>query len=244
MLIAIDVGNTRIKWGVYDNERWLAQGALLSAEVLRLAEILPGWSGATAVIASNVAGQTLAIAIDQLLKQHQLPPAQWLRASAAAGGVSNGYAEADQLGSDRWAALLGARAHTLNACLVVCAGTATTVDWLAENGVFRGGLILPGFDLMRRSLARNTAQLPWAEGEFCAAPQNTADAITSGCLHAQAGAIERMYRQMQIENSTQAPQCLLTGGAAPRIGAHLSIDFRVEENLILDGLRRSHLIRR
>ena len=49
---------------------------------------------------------------------------------------------------------------------------------------------------MRASLARNTAQLPLAEGEFSSAPRTTMDAIVSGCLHAQIGAIERMFRAL------------------------------------------------
>ena len=62
------------------------------------------------------------------------------------------------------AALVGARASVSGACVVVCAGTATTIDVLSADGEFRGGLILPGFDLMRAALANNTAQLPLAEG--------------------------------------------------------------------------------
>ena len=90
-------------------------------------------------------------------------------------------------------------------------------------------------DRMRASLARDTAQLPLAEGSFSTTPQNTADAIVSGCLHAQVGAIERMFSGLPASQETR---CLLTGGAAHRIAPHLRIPFKLTENLVLDGLIR------
>ncbi|NTV09863.1 MAG: type III pantothenate kinase, partial [Zoogloea sp.] len=128
-----------------------------------------------------------------------------------------------------------ARGLTRAACLVVTAGTATTVDVLDAQGLFRGGLILPGLELMRRSLAGNTAQLPFADGHFADFPQNTADAIFSGCLHAQAGAVERMFARIAGEPGAQ---CLLNGGAAAELAAVLDIPFRPADNLVLDGLVR------
>lgn len=159
----------------------------------------------------------------------------WLHASAQACGVRNAYARPEQLGADRWAALIGARGLLASACLVVCAGTATTVDLLAADGEFRGGLIFPGFDLMRAALAGNTAQLPLAEGEFKSLPRNTLDAIVSGCLQAQVGGIERMFAGIASEPGAV---CLLTGGGAARLSPHLNIPLQLTDNLILDGLLR------
>lgn len=233
-MIAIDAGNTRIKWGVHDGAVWLAQGALPTGEVSRLAEVAASWPEGEQVVACNVAGEAVATAIGAALT-NRLGALRWLRSSAHCCGVRNGYEQPERLGADRWAALIGARAQTASACLVVCVGTATTVDWLAADGEFRGGLILPGVDLMRASLARNTAQLPFADGEFRCAPRNTMDAIVSGCLHAQLGAIERMYAKLSAEPGAR---CLLTGGAAPSLVPHLRIPFVLVESLILDGLVR------
>ena len=233
-MIAIDAGNTRIKWGVHDGAAWRAQGALPTGEVSRLAEVAGSWPEGERVVACNVAGEAVAAAISVALAS-RCGELRWLRSSAQCGGVRNGYEQPERLGADRWAALIGARAQTTHACLVVCVGTATTVDWLAADGEFRGGLILPGVDLMRASLARNTAQLPFADGEFRCAPRNTVDAIVSGCLHAQLGAIERMYAKLAAEPGAL---CLLTGGAAPNLVPHLKIPFVLVESLILDGLVR------
>ena len=113
------------------------------------------------------------------------------------------------------------------------AGTATTIDTLDGDGRFLGGLILPGLDLMRRSLARDTAALPLADGQYLAWPRCTDDAITSGCVEAQAGAIERAIAKLG-----NGATCLLSGGAAGVIGEHLGIAHRRVDNLVLEGLLR------
>jgi len=70
-------------------------------------------------------------------------------------------------------------------------------------------------------------------GRFSGKPRGTADAIETGCLLAQAGAIERMF-----ETTESGAVCLLAGGAASRIARHLSIPVRVVDNLVLEGLVR------
>lgn len=233
MIVAIDIGNTRIKWGLHDGGVWLARGAMPTSEAALLADVAAGWPASVPVVACNVAGSTMETAVGDALRR--CASLRWLRSSGEACGVRNAYEQPERLGADRWAALIGARGRTQNACLVVCAGTATTVDHLDADGVFRGGLILPGVDLMRASLAHNTAQLPLAEGRYCAEPRSTVDAIHSGCLHAQLGAIERMFAPL-----AKAPGalCLLTGGTAERLVPHLSIPHVLAENLILEGLVR------
>lgn len=233
-MIAIDVGNTRIKWGVHDGSSWGQRGNLPTREVARIGEVAAAWPEGDRMIACNVAGEPIRDQIEKLLSVRS-SPISWLQSNVESCGVRNGYEFPERLGADRWAALIGARGDTDSACLVVCAGTATTADWLDAAGNFRGGVILPGMDLMLASLARDTAQLPLAKGEFRLAPRNTGDAIVSGCLHAQVGAIERMFAAVASEPGAK---CLLTGGASPRIASHLSIPFQLMENLILDGLVR------
>lgn len=233
MMIAIDAGNTRIKWGVHDGGAWVEQGVLPTAEAGRLADVSARWPCDADIVVCNVAGEAVETAIQTALARCSRP-LHWVRSSAAACGVRNSYEQPERLGADRWAALIGARSLVAGACLVVCAGTATTVDWLDAGGTFRGGLILPGLDLMRRSLALNTAQLPFAEGVFSVEPRNTLDAIASGCLLAQCGAIERMFAGLA---SAPGAICLLTGGAAERLLPCLTIPSRIEARLILEGLR-------
>lgn len=234
MNIAIDAGNSRIKWGVHDGNRWLDSGVLATADVAWLSEVADEWPAAARVAICNVAGREVAASMADLLARRHAQ-VSFLHASAEACGIRNAYERPWQLGADRWAALIGARALLGSTCLVVCAGTATTIDRLDATGLFRGGLILPGFDLMRAALASNTAQLPFAEGVFRSEPRNTMDAIVSGCLQAQLGAVERMFAAIASEPGAC---CLLTGGGAAPLAAHLSIPFQLTDNLILSGLVR------
>jgi type III pantothenate kinase len=233
LLLAIDCGNSRLKWGLHDGARWLAQGPLDYAELPRLAQLLSAQPRARLAVACNVAGPQVGEAVRSALASLDIP-LRWAESQAAQHGVRNLYAAPGQLGADRWAALIGARALHAQACLVVCAGTATTVDVLDAEGNFQGGLILPGFALMCRALAAHTAQLPLAEGRFAELPRNTMDAIVSGCLQAQAGAIERMFERVAAADAI----CLLSGGDADRFFDLLRMPKRRVDNLVLEGLAR------
>ncbi len=234
MILCIDCGNSRIKWGLHADGRWQEVGAVDRTAAAELADLTRRWPRPQRVMVANVAGAAVGDAVAAALAPWGSIVA-WAVSEAARAGVSNGYANPEQLGVDRWCALIGARGLVAGASLVVCAGTATTVDALDADGHFRGGLILPGFDLMRRALAGNTAQLYLAEGHWQEFPRCTEDALISGCLEAQVGAIERAYRRIAGEPGAQ---CLLTGGAAPAIAAQLDVPHRLVDNLVLEGLRR------
>lgn len=232
MRLLLDAGNTRLKWGLRTAGQWLAQGAADYADLGPMLAALPAAN--LPAFGVNVAGPAVAEALQRALAGRSLPPV-WLQAQAEGGGVLSRYDNPAQLGADRWAALVGARAMHGGPCLVVSAGTATTVDLLDAAGVFQGGLILPGFELMRRALAGNTAALPYAEGRVAECPRNTADAIYAGCVHAQAGAVERMFARLAGQAGAL---CLLSGGAAEVLAPHLGIPCRVAPNLALEGLVR------
>lgn len=224
-VLCIDAGNTRLKWALREGGIWLAQGTRLDAVDAR----------PTRILACNVAGDVPRRAIESFAADLGVP-VEWLRSGAAQCGVTNGYDHPEQLGADRWAALIGARALHRGDCIVVMSGTATTIDVLTADGRFHGGLILPGLALMRDALAGGTANLPTAAGDFAEQPKNTFDAIASGALQATAGAIERMFRR--IQGGTD-PLCLLSGGASATLASvspRLTLPHRLIDNLVLEGL--------
>lgn len=234
MRLLIDAGNTRIKWAITNGGNWLDRGVLSHDRIDALEPITLAHDRLRGVLGTNVAGDAVAQRIAAALAPAGLQ-ATWLRPSERRCGVINLYETPSQLGADRWAALIGARARHKGPCLVVSAGTATTIDLLLADGRFAGGLILPGEYLMRKALSRDTAQLPLAEGEAREEPRNTIDAIVTGCLYAQAGAIERMYRRIASQADAL---CLLAGGAAARIQPLLEFPCQLTEDLVLQGLAR------
>lgn len=240
MILCIDSGNTRLKWGLRHNGQWLAQGAVERGALVQTH--LP--QVPTRVVACNVAGAAGRATIEALAAAHGIA-VEWVRAHARQCGVTSRYDPPDQLGADRWAALIGARTLHAGACVVVNCGTATTIDVLDADGTFQGGLILPGLELMRNALADRTADLPVGRGEACELPRNTFDAITSGAMEATLGAVERMSRRSLLPGGTgnRRPTsadflCLLSGGAAATLAPHLELLHRVVENLVLEGVAR------
>jgi len=241
MLLLVDAGNTRIKWALAADASapgdWITHGAVLHAELERLPA---AWLGhgrgghIQRVIVSNVAGPAMRAELEALLSQLSPPlQAEWFVSVPELAGLRNAYRNPGQLGSDRFAAALGARTLAPGQALVVATcGTATTVDAVSADGVFLGGMILPGLGLMLGALARGTAQLPQvAVGDPPAAfADNTQDAILSGCLSAQAGAIERACA------AHGAAPCIVSGGAAGHIAPLLSVPHRLLDNIVLVGL--------
>lgn len=232
MILCIDSGNSRIKYGLWTDGNWCRQGALAHAESAALSALQQEWPTPARVMLANVAGAGAELAIRQAL-------GGWaerlvvVTSTAAAGGVRNGYRNPAQLGVDRWCALIGARALGPQASLVVMAGTATTIDSLADDGRFLGGLILPGQQLMLSALAEKTAGLPYAGGAHADWPRSTDDAIVSGAIEAQLGAIERAWHRLPGDDRV----CLLSGGNAADIAKRLVIPCRQVENLPLAGLQ-------
>ena len=233
-ILAIDAGNTRIKWGWFDGRCWVKQSWIASAEAGQLGTVLAALSAPDRIVISNVASGAVRELIGAALKPFRVEP-HWIKSEAQQCGIRSSYSDPAQLGSDRWAALIGAWHLFHGPCVVINAGTTLTVDALSGEGVFLGGFIVPGVELMRAALARNTAQLKLQEGRFTYFPDCTADAIMSGAVNALAGSIERMLRFME-ETGQIAPLIVLSGGAAALLEPQLNARVEVVDNLVLEGL--------
>ena len=237
MILAIDAGNSRVKWGWHDGEEWVNIATVSLIEFAASSDHINPFSITHAdperIVISNVAGEGAHQLLVNWTSIFDAAPL-WLHGEAERCGVTNCYERPEQLGPDRWAALIAARSSHNGPCLVVNAGTATTVDMLSADGVFLGGAILPGVELMRFVLHEHTGRLPIQEGKHSNTPRNTIDAIETGCRHAQAGAVERMYRVFR--EVAPAPLCLVAGGAGRTLVDQLSMPRRYVENLVLDGL--------
>lgn len=231
MILCLDSGNSRLKWGMHDGRSWLEQGAVAQGDAGGLSASLARLPQPDRILMANVAGEAVRQDIAQSLA-HWGVPLEIVRSAPAVAGVTNLYKNPTQLGVDRWCALVAAWHMVRGPAVVVMAGTATTIDTLDEQGAFIGGLILPGMALMRDALAGGTAGLRAADGDYQPWPRCTADAMVSGVLDAQAGAIERAFHRLPQAEKT----CIISGGNASGISACLEIPHRVAHNLPLDGI--------
>lgn len=242
--LAIDIGNTRLKWALYAGAQHgaalLAQGVEFLDHIDTLSE--GGWArlpAPTQMLGCEVAGKAVRRQVEQQMELWDVVPS-WVVASAAEAGMVNGYDHPARLGSDRWVAMIGARQHVLKLgpaqpVVLVMMGTAVTVEAIDAEGRFLGGLILPGHGIMLRALASGTAGLHVPTGEVCEFPTNTSDALTSGGTYAIVGAVERMAQHVHQRCGRQ-PLCIMTGGAAWKIAPSMLRPFELAESLIFDGL--------
>lgn len=249
MLLLIDAGNTRIKWGIPKNIasfkntiNWQYIGCVARINISDLASawyLLP----VTRVIIANVAGSILKKTLQKLLRSTfgTKIVITWFVSQSKLAGLCNKYKNPAQLGCDRFASAIGAHAlFPKQALIVATCGTVTTVDDITADGHFMGGIILPGLKIMTTSLASNTAQLPKIQtiNTIVASfpNNNTTDAIISGCIAAQIGAIEHaiaIHRKKYNNNVL----CILTGGAAEMLSTYLMIPNKKVDNLVLIGLQ-------
>jgi len=243
MILLLDIGNTRIKWGALIRGELQAggvqqRGANDVAKVL--AAVKQHHYRPTRVMVSNVAQDEYRALLTSEMAGHWGCEAEFAVTQAAAFGVVNGYDEPQRLGVDRWLALIAARKMVDGALCVVDCGTALTIDLLDSSGAHLGGLIVPGVTLMQEALVNNTEGLSvvteWqAKGEGLLMARNTADAISGGAHYSLAALVDRVALDARVllgEN----PSVVLTGGGASALKTHLQCESQLEPHLVLQGL--------
>ncbi len=242
MTLLIDAGNSRVKWAHAEGGRVTGVRSLGMDEARAdafaplFAEPPPG-DGAAYVC--NVAGADTAELLDRTAAANGIQ-CRYLASPSAEAGLVNAYADPTGLGADRWAALLGARAAAPDtAVVIVDAGTACTIDALAADGRHRGGMILPGLELMRQTLTErasgiavdaDTLRDPADAGDFFAG--DTSHAVQNGSLAAVIGAIR--YAMDALAETTA--RLIVTGGDAAAILRYLPDNTEHRPALVLEGL--------
>ena len=234
MILAVDAGNSRVKWALHDGRDFVRDGWVVHADIDALDAQWSSLPVPSAIVIANVAGDGIGQRLRKSSGRWKTAP-RWAVSARSQAGVCNRYDDPSELGIDRWAALIGARRFSSDPCVVVNAGTAMTVDALTGTGEFIGGIIVPGFDLMHESLAARTARLSADRGNFTPFPRTTRDAITSGAIQASCGAVERM-RDALLVAGRQDPALIFSGGAGELVARHMKGPVRVIDKLVLQGL--------
>jgi type III pantothenate kinase len=240
MNLLLDIGNTAVKWACFADDRRGEAGRFVHREGNFAALADAAWSGLQVpgkVLVANVAGQDMEVALSAWCAAHwQLQPV-YLRASAHACGVTNAYPVPESLGIDRWAALIAAHHGYPGAVCAVDCGTAVTVDMVTAAGEHRGGLILPGIEMLQQVLLRNTAQLRLSGKPSAASPlaDNTSAGIYGGAVYIVVAAIERSVADMSAEQGVDI-DIVITGGDAGRVLPLLHTAVHQDPDLVLRGI--------
>ena len=242
MILLLDSGNTRLKWATLDTGLFRPGNHAFCGND-DPAEIFEKHWGALnrpgRVVVSNVAGAGTEEALNVWAgRKWNLKP-EYILSTSSACGVSNGYRNPDLLGSDRWAALIGAHHHIpLPVCIVDC-GTAITIDVLDREGRHLGGLISPGLNMMMASLSCDTAGLNRFEfgpsDGIDVLAKGTQDCMQNGVLQSAVALIEQTHEHINTAYGLDAG-LVLTGGDAMHILPRLHGTIRFEPDLVLKGL--------
>ena len=243
MILLLDVGNSRVKWGTLEDGALTHRG-VTAHDKDNLRSLVGNDLGENPapdrIIVANVAGKKFSDAFDQSTEAAWGIKAEYVVPARSAFGVINAYHEPERLGVDRWAAMIAARHAYKGALCVVDCGTALTLDVLAANGQHLGGLIIPGLAMMQSSLLEQTTgisiNMESLPGDTSAVlPADTHDAVHTGALYASIATIDRVTEDMMDALGTEMTG-VISGGAVPQLLPLLKKNFIHEPDLVLKGL--------
>lgn len=242
--LLLDVGTSRIKWGVLDDGEIQRTGHI-SQERIRdkglqvLTTKLP--RHVDEVFVSNVAGNSFATRLSGVVGMHCECDVHFARSEKQGWGVTNSYSQPRRMGVDRWVAMVGAWAEFEDCCLIVDVGAAITLDAIDHKGVHLGGQIIPGVETMASALHKATGHNPLGRtkpaqkaADMRMFARSTAAAMQEGANNAVAGAVERAFET--LESNGYEPTAVLTGGDASRILSAIDVDPIHRPHLVLLGL--------
>jgi type III pantothenate kinase len=239
-ILLVDIGNTNLKWA------WLTGDGIGEIKAFshrdsswrQLAESCwgDGEAPSRALIASVLGEGAIDSLSGWMQEKWGLTP-QPVRPEAERLGVTNAYPRPEQLGVDRWLTLLAVQATRQGLSCIVDCGTAITIDVLDDAGRHRGGLILPGLNLMREALLGRT-RIPRVEPvdtkQLLAC--DTATAVASAGIHSAASLVERVMVETEKE-CHKLPELILTGSDARAVASVLARPLKIVPDLVMQGLR-------
>lgn len=240
MKLYVDIGNSRIK--LISEENGFSEPVSSAYKQGALADVLTPITAQLGqperIVVANVAGDKIAAEFTSICRQAWSIDPFYIAPARECLGLKNGYKIAEQLGIDRWLAMIAAwDIYSGPLCIVDC-GTALTLDLIMADGVHMGGYILPGMELMVRSLNYSTAGIRAEAGpDNNRSPgRSTGEALSHAALRSSTAFIEDIYREYSGDSGIQM-KCIMTGGDAGNISHYLKIPFKLEPLLIFKGIR-------
>jgi type III pantothenate kinase len=244
----IDAGNTRIKWQIgpkgeakalawTEKSQWIEQMSSSSGKNPTISKFV------VATVSSESLRQWLA---ETLAANFANVPVQWLKSRARCCGVKLAYPEVSQFGVDRFCALVAARQRCPDqAVLVINAGTAITVDYMAPTCQHEGGIIMPSLAAMKAGLNTLAPNLSdrWESPESGVGAQttwlatNTADALQLGRQWMLVSALSQTINAMRAHAAPCSLAVVIGGGDAIAVQAMIDPAAHVVENLVLEGVK-------
>jgi len=241
MLLAIDIGNSSIKFGVFDNEKLVSRFTIPTIRTLNSDEIN---SQISDKINHKISAIVISSVVTELREAFQNFGEKFFNISpffvdnTFDFGLEIKYFPPENLGVDRIIAAFAAVEKYGKPCIVCDFGTATNIEVVNSKGVYLGGTIVAGINLLADALHRRTSKLPLVE---LAKPEkvignSTISCIQSGVFYGYVGLTEGIINKI-IDELGEIPKVVATGGYAKLIAENTEIIEIIDENLMLEGLR-------
>jgi pantothenate kinase, type III len=241
MLLAVDIGNSSIKFGVFDRDKLVSKLSIptnknsTSEDFDRtVAENLS--QNISAVIVASVVPEIEKPLNEFATRRYGTPPI--FVDGSFDFGLKIRYEPASALGIDRIITASAAAIKYGVPCIVCSFGTATTVDVVNADREYLGGIIAPGMNTMAEALHLKTSKLPKVE---IARPKSvigntTVGSIQSGIFYGYIGLADGIISRMTAELDLN-PRIVATGGFATLIAKEISAIRDIDESLLLEGLQ-------
>lgn len=237
MQLLIDMGNSRLKWAIWEQGMLTQHGSFIYSNSI-LIDVWKRFTSISAVIISSVANRNQREQLVQWCQQRWACSVEILHTGNEAYGVINGYLEPSTLGIDRWAAMIAAQHLHSGPKIIIDCGTAITVDIIDASGMHCGGMIAPGLALMVNSLRQDTAGIHLDKMmDYQSLPgRDTQTGVASGVFTMFDGFIEGIRKKWLLKLG-DGTQLILTGGDADYFYyGHASGDVKVVSDLVLQGV--------
>jgi len=240
MNLLIDVGNSRIKWAQQSDAGLQSCRACFYSKAHLSDSIGPSWAGLPRpdqVFVANVAGRKVADEMSACLDKAWGIIPTFLSVTRKAAGVINAYDDISQLGIDRWLAMIAAWNSYQSAICIVDCGTALTVDVVTASGQHAGGLIVPGWSLMKDVLNSQTQQISSSlnRSPSLELGRNTEECISNGAVMALTAMVSQVIARMRLRHGEDF-RSVITGGYAEEIKSMLTADIDYHPHLVLNGM--------
>jgi len=251
MLLAIDVGNTNMVFGLFEGEKLVGSFRLRTAQGLTSDEIgilACEYFARFGYAPQDVTGTMIASVVPQIMYSLCSAMIKYFGREPLVvdGGVDSGLRYdprlgpvRERLGSDRSVTAVAAIEKYGAPLIVVDFGTATTVDAIDAEGCYRGGAISPGLQVSMDALVRETAMLPRVELAMPARiiGTNTVEQLQAGVVAGYVGSIEYLVSRMKEELGGGPVRVVATGGLSRLVSQNTPLIDVLDPQLTLDGLR-------
>lgn len=238
MILLIDAGNTRLKWRLVNGSAIHSEGASLIDVGQPFEGLQDAGKKIKSVAISTVGSEAARHELEQVVHTVTSAPITFHWAEAERNGLSNSYQDVSKMGADRWHAMVAGWETETAGFAVVDAGSAVTVDYVGGDGRHLGGYILPGLQMMRRSLRLDAARIGFDfDDQVDTRPGvSTGECANHGLAWLTQGVIGQITKDVTCRG---LGRIILTGGDADRfIRLGLAADYR--PGLVLDGLQAIH----